>query len=861
MTPRGSDKGPSQSEIKLRKDLDVARRELAKLRKAAPGGKDGPGEGDSPEAAELHRQIVELTETRKRLARLYFGQVEDSRRRSERLDRVLDALAEFRAADAGDIAGRLAELVRAHLGFKRAVVRVREGEAFVARGFAGVSDEARARLAAEPVASDAVQDWCLEDCRIGRSWLVRHDHPRRAALPVWRDVSGEPRDGWDWHPGDVLLVALRDQAGGLAGMVRLGEPEDGALPTRETVALIELAAAQAAVALDAAEARQAVEEGRRRMREAAELKSQFLATVSHELRTPLAAIRACVGALRPAGEPVDAARLGKVIAVLDAESTRLASLIESVLDLNRHDTGRAEPARQTVDFAQIASEVLQLLAPVARAGEITLKLQRGDADTRVEGDRDQLRQLALHLGGNAVKFTPAGGTVTMRLEANAREVTLRVEDTGIGIPEQALGRIFERFYQVDATAVRRHSGSGLGLAICKSIVESHGGRIRATSALGRGSCFTVVVPRGPHVRTDVRALPASRPHADDLIRLSVELIAEVMNARVVSVMAPGSNGELYVRAALGLEERVVRSARVRRGEAVAGWVAEQRRPLCVRDAAEPGDAPASGRGHYATATYLSVPLEGAQGLLGVLNVTDPRSGRPFESEDAHLLLHLARTVAEAWDKMWETHKPDDGLVDRAQAMRWLTRHVGRTRRSVRARMRLAREIARELGLDAPSTAAIAFAAVVHDVGMEEAAGELPDAARGLNSAERRAMQRHIELGERMLAPIEQLEIVRGAVRGHHEWWDGSGYPQGLAGDAIPLGARILALVDAWESMTAGRPHRAARTVAEACDEIRSLAGTQFDPAVIAAFERVLGRGHGSHGAQDGDKPSGAIARR
>ena len=112
-----------------------------------------------------------------------------------------------------------------------------------------------------------------------------------------------------------------------------------------------------------------------------------------------------------------------------------------------------------------------------------------------------MQQLVLHLGSNAVKFTPAGGCVTVFLSGTPDEVALRVEDTGIGIPEAALEKVFERFYQVDSSLARRFGGAGLGLAVCKSIVEWHGGRITAESAPGRGSCFTVVLPRrgGPRV--------------------------------------------------------------------------------------------------------------------------------------------------------------------------------------------------------------------------------------------------------------------------------------------------------------------------------------------------------------------------
>jgi signal transduction histidine kinase len=164
-------------------------------------------------------------------------------------------------------------------------------------------------------------------------------------------------------------------------------------------------------------------------------------------------------------------------------------------------------------MAEVVAETARLLEPVGSAGQVSLKLDIRAADTSLEADRDQMRQLVLHLGSNAVKFTPAGGTATFRLEGNEQEITLQVEDTGIGIPEDALEQVFERFYQVDSSLVRRYGGTGLGLSICKSIVEWHGGRVFATSEHGAGACFTVVLPRrsAPRCWCGVRRRCRRRP--------------------------------------------------------------------------------------------------------------------------------------------------------------------------------------------------------------------------------------------------------------------------------------------------------------------------------------------------------------
>ena len=149
-------------------------------------------------------------------------------------------------------------------------------------------------------------------------------------------------------------------------------------------------------------------------------------------------------------------------------------------------------------------------------------------------------------------------------------------------------------------------------------------------------------------------------------------------------------------------------------------------------------------------------------------------------------------------------------------------------------------MARQLGLGESDAGVVSFAASVHDVGMARVGERVVESAGSLSREDRQAIERHPELGAEVLEPLETVGVVREIVLSHHEWFDGSGYPRGLKGDEIPIGGRILAVVDAFESMTVGRPHRPAIPRDETLQEIRRLKGRQFDPAVVEAFELALG---------------------
>ena len=848
--------GPSIAELRLRQELDQARRELKKLKgdsftgpstsaTADPLPPAQAGEG----AAQLQQRIAELERTRERLSRLYFSQRDETRRHAGRLHEILRMISEINAnLDLSRLLDRIAFTIQSSLGFRIVLIRVREPgeEELRAVAFAGLGPAARAALESDLVTVDQFLSWLRDDWKVSRSYLIRHTHPFSATISGGYVPDLGRREDWEWHSEDMLLVPLFDGGGELVGYFSVDDPGDRLIPSRETIELLEIFASHAVVAIENArlyeqlgQRTRELEEADQRMKEMARLKSHFVSTISHELRTPLTAIQAYTGTLlgtEAASLPQE--RVRHFLTVIDEEGKRLGRLIESVLDLNRFDSGAGGPQKSEVDLRQALEESQWLLQRMAEAHQVLLKVESDVADNQVDADRDQIRQLILHLGSNAIKFTPAGGQVVMRLLGDEREIALQVEDTGIGIPESELDKIFDRFYQVDSSLARRYSGSGLGLAICKSIAEWHGGDIQAQSTEGRGSRFTVTLPRRSTPRVMMRPNSALSPTTRDVLRLAVEMVSEVMNAGVVSLMAKEKGGGLVIEAALGLEESVVREARVRPGAGVSGWVAENRRPVCV---SEKGDTSieGSGRETYHSGTFLSVPLESEGGLLGVLNVTEPASGRSFQLDDCNLLLGLAESISGAWSDALRVEAGQSQTAETADAFRRVLEHVRLGRHSAPDRVRLAQAIGQDLALTPGEVAAIGLAAAVHDVGMTMVDREIVDGGQPLSDEDRTQMRSHVEMGAAVLDRMDTMDAVRDVVMSHHEWWDGSGYPRGLRGEEIPVGARVLAVVDAYESLTRGRAHRAPLQREAALEVMRVGRGTQFDPDLVDALERIL----------------------
>jgi two-component system sensor histidine kinase SenX3 len=226
------------------------------------------------------------------------------------------------------------------------------------------------------------------------------------------------------------------------------------------------------------------------------IRRDFVAHVSHELKTPATSLKLLAESLVDIlDEDPDQARF--FAEQLRNETERLSKLITDLLDLTRLESSEGIQNPQLVDVRSILMVVLARLRPAARRQNITLSWKRSGraAMYSVRGDETQLTSMFANLVENAVKYTPPGGRVEVTGESDEGDIIVRVSDTGIGIPESHLARIFERFYRVDKARSKETGGTGLGLSIVRHVAENHGGRVAVESTLGEGSTFTVYLPR------------------------------------------------------------------------------------------------------------------------------------------------------------------------------------------------------------------------------------------------------------------------------------------------------------------------------------------------------------------------------
>jgi signal transduction histidine kinase/ActR/RegA family two-component response regulator len=373
------------------------------------------------------------------------------------------------------------------------------------------------------------------------------------------DVTKDARYGqWAPHHGmpaghlpvrSYLAVPVVSRAGEVFGGLFFGHPEVAVFDERAE-RLVTGIAAHAAVAIDnarlyeqakhAAEERAQLLESERRTRAELErvslMKDEFLATLSHELRTPLNAVLGWCELLL--AETQDAkARRG--LEIIERNARGQARMIDDLLDMNRIIAGKMRLDVVELDLAAVVESAVESIRPSAEAKEIRIRKIVDTSGTHVYGDPHRLQQVVWNLVSNAVKFTPKGGWVNVRVERVNSHVEIIVEDSGIGIPGEVLPHIFDRFRQADSSTTRRFGGLGLGLAIVRQLVDLHGGTVHAQSAGdGAGTRFVVKLPLGVLHTDRTRAHPTAELSAPrgptlSLAGLRVLVIDDEADARAL----------------------------------------------------------------------------------------------------------------------------------------------------------------------------------------------------------------------------------------------------------------------------------------------------------------------------------------
>jgi len=325
-----------------------------------------------------------------------------------------------------------------------------------------------------------------------------------------------------------------------------------------------------------------------------------------------------------------------------------------------------------------------------------------------------------------------------------------------------------------------------------------------------------------------------RATLEELMSFVMDRAKEMVDGDVASVMlSDPATSELWIGKAEGLSADVVSTTRLAPGCGIAGWVAQNARPLVVKDFPLDGT---NGKVKWA----VCVPMRDDDRVVGVLNVGSRERDKHVDDAEMKMLLKLAAQAgasiesARALTAMRQLHH--DTMRALIGALEAVDPYGKGHSESV---ARYAAAMATRLGLPVDQVRTIETAGMLHDVGKASLGEGLLRKNRPLTTVEQASVHLHPEMSAELLKDVPMLSAVVPAIAHHHERFDGAGYGRGLAGTDIPLGARILAIADAFDAMTSERPYRPARSASEAMSELERGAGTQFDPEIVAVFREIM----------------------
>lgn len=622
---------------------------------------------------------------------------------------------------------------------------------------------------------------------------------------------------------------------GLLGVLNINDKKSGQPFSDEEFGLIKAVASQAGLALKNAllvdkfkEKITYSEEVNRKLIETDLAKTDFLTRLSHELRTPLNSIKGAVYFLKNAEASIGKGQ-GEFLRIIESETDRLGLILEKQLDFLRLENERRVVQKSIISIVPLLEQAIDssLIKTALAQYQVRVTLEADSLEPDIVGDKVQVSHLLMNLLSGLAGQLEKGAGIRIKV---CEEESVRLEFLCDQIlDESALKSLFQG---TDDFGLGE-SSPAIKLYLVRKAVETNGWQIEAHNS-PEGLVCRLLVPR--------MALEMEEAALDMTMGKVLEFVSGLLGANTSSLMlCDHLSGDLVVRSARGLDEKVLQGTRLRMGDRLAGWVAAEGKPLLVEDM--DGDSrfgTIDDNTRYSSRSLLSVPVKRDGKVIGVLNLTDKHTDQAFTDKD----LKIAQVVVERISTFIDNLKgmASQGERDFRKILSSLDSLLSAEARYAKRNtcyLELVDALMKELNASERDQELALYVALIYDLGLMLLDRRLLDKKQELSDLEMTALQSHPFTTLELLQDFDCSEEVRHIILHHHEHFDGSGYPDGLAGEEIPLLSRVLTVVDGYCAMTEERPYRPVLLKADALARIRKGAGTQYDPQVVAALGRIL----------------------
>ena len=609
-------------------------------------------------------------------------------------------------------------------------------------------------------------------------------------------------------------------------------------------------------------------------------KMEFFTNINHEIRTPLTSIIAPLQSLIQGDAGSFNTDQKELLDLIHRNTIKLLDLINQVLDISKLNQSKLTLRLIKINITNYTKDVISLFREVAARKNISMTfISRNTEDLYIYIDYYQYERILTNLIRNSIKFTETGG-ITIETKLHGKSFILSVTDTGIGIPENSLEKIFKRFEQVNNNNTGIHGGTGLGLAIVETAVKILHGKIDVKSVLGIGTVFTVTLPVNleelepdalyerrkieNRLSTDNKDFIERRKDNYSKIPIEELTLAEQQSyafskytennfssksesSNKYRILLTEDNGDLRFYISKMLRKMNYSVTVTANGKEALEILNNDKIDLLVTDISMPELDGCNLIEKIRDSEHLkNLPIIvmtarsdedtklKALGIGADMYLPKPINIRELDARIKNLLTTRELVKAAAETAMLD-RRINELRMSFAQTLTLRDAETGNHSKEV---LEIGTSIAKQIGIKEDQI--LMDSLLLHDIGKIGIPDNILLKKTSLTKEEKARMDEHPLIGKKLLESFSNFKDVADIIFAHQEHWDGSGYPRGLKGEEIPLIARIIAVADAFHAMTNTRPYRQAMREEEAINELKKNSGTQFDPKMVEAFLKAKG---------------------
>ena len=609
------------------------------------------------------------------------------------------------------------------------------------------------------------------------------------------------------------------------------------------------------------------------LEEAARSKKDFIANVTHELRTPLTVIRGWTDFILDGESNEIPDTLLNIINKIGLQTLNLTEKINELLKVSKFDAGMSKLVLTREDINALISQNVNSFKGLTDQRGIGLTYSGTPDLDMIFIDREKLKDILNNLIRNAYKFTEKG-EIRVSLSREQNRIMIQVKDTGIGMRQEVLGKIFQRFQQGDGSRTRKYEGTGLGLAIVKDSVELMHGEISVRSVVGQGTVFFISLPLDLELqepgavmerRKKERRGKAQDRVAEDRRKMNRRLIdlAKIDHADISRILESeksfgseigvkkiepeNSKGKIVIAEdnksiqeflSVALKEYTLYIAS--NGQAAWQAVTDHMPGLVISDIMMP-----IMDGYSLLEKLRTNPKTETLPVIIITSLTEQEDRikslqlgaddfltKPFHHLELQARVKNVLSVHRLEREKTKSEQLEVFLMVLASVIESKDKYTGGHVERVAG---YARDLAREARLDEALVNEIYMGTIVHDVGKIGIKDEILNKPGRLTDQEFEHIKEHPAIGKNLLSKLEIAPVAINIVYSHQEKWDGTGYPQGLSGMDIPIEARIATIADFWDAITSDRPYRSAMPLEKAIQIMHEERGKSFDPDLFDLF--------------------------